>query len=64
MEGAEEDDNEVVEIAPTTFTTPRKRRAKKYMEPMDERFLRRSKRNANKLDGFKELASKEATSEP
>lgn len=64
MEGAEEDDNEVVEIAPTTFTTPRKRRAKKRMEPMDERFLRRSRRNANKLDGFKELASKEATSEP
>jgi hypothetical protein len=34
------------------------------MEPMDERFLRRSRRNVNKLDGFKELASKEATSEP
>ena len=64
MEGAEEDDNEVVEIAPTTFTTQIKRRAKKHMEPMDERFLRRSRRNADDLDGFKELASKEATSKP
>jgi hypothetical protein len=51
-------------LPPTTFTTPSTRRANKHMEPMDERFLRHNRRNADKLDGFKELASKEATSKP
>ena len=47
----------MVEISKPPVATPRKRRANKLREPMDEQFLRRSKRNAEKLDGFKDMAS-------
>jgi hypothetical protein len=46
------DEDELVEITGENFT-PRKRRATKAREHLDDRFLRRSKRNDMKLDGFK-----------
>lgn len=46
------DDDDLKEISPAQFT-PRKRRAVKAREQIDDRFLRRSKRNAAKLGGFK-----------
>ena len=59
------DEDDVVEISKPPVATPRKRRANKLREPMDEQFLSRSKRNAEKLDGFKDMASvKEAALTP
>jgi hypothetical protein len=46
------DDDELMEITGENFT-PRKRRAAKPKEQLDDRFLRRNKRNVVKLDGFK-----------
>lgn len=46
------DEEDVMEISPAQFT-PRKRRAVKCKEQLDEEFLRRSKRNAAKRSGFK-----------
>ena len=46
------DEDDVMEIAPAQFT-PRKRRAVKVKEQLDEEFLRRGKRNAVKRAGFK-----------
>lgn len=46
------DDDELMEITGENFT-PRKRRATKPKEQLDDRFLRHSKRNAVKLDGYK-----------
>ena len=61
----DQDEDDVVEISKPPVATPRKRRANKLREPMDEQFLRRSKRNAEKLDGFKDMASvKEAALTP
>lgn len=56
-------DEEVVEVPSPTFTTSRKRRAKKHREPMDQKFLRCSKRITYRLEDFKDSASKEATME-
>ena len=46
------DEDDVMEIAPAQFT-PRKRRAVKVKEQLDEEFLRRGKRNVVKRAGFK-----------
>lgn len=46
------DDNEIKEISANQFT-PRKRRAVKVREQLDDKYLRRSKRNATKLGGYK-----------
>lgn len=50
LEELSEDD--IIEISANQFT-PRKRRAIKIKEELDDKFLRRSKRNAAKLGGFK-----------
>ncbi|CAD6221580.1 unnamed protein product [Miscanthus lutarioriparius] len=53
LEEVEElEDEDVMEISPAQFT-PRKRRAVKVKEQLDDKFLRRSKRNGVKLDGYK-----------
>lgn len=54
----EEEEEDVVEISDPDFT-PRKRRATRAKEQIDDRFLRRSKRNAANLDGFKSPQSAE-----
>jgi hypothetical protein len=56
------DDDEVMEIAPAQFT-PRKRRAVKVKEQLDEEFLRCSKRNAAKRAGFKTPQNKDKAQE-
>ena len=56
------DEDDVMEIAPAQFT-PRKRRAIKVKEQLDEEFLRRSKRNAVKRAGFKTPQKKRSTQE-
>jgi len=47
----------MVEIPRPLDFTPTKRRAKKLVEPLDVQFLRRSKRNADKLGGFRDEES-------
>jgi len=53
-------EDDVMEIAPAQFT-PRKRRAVKVKEQLDEEFLRRSKRNAVMRAGFKTPQKKRST---
>ena len=48
-------DVDVMEISPEKFI-PRKRRAVKVKEQLDDIFLRRSKRTALKLHGFKKVS--------
>jgi hypothetical protein len=52
-----EEDDDVVEIPPPPQITPRKRRAKKLKEPLDEQYVRRSRRFAEKTGGFKAQSS-------
>ena len=54
------DEDDVMEIASAQFT-PRKRRAVKVKEQLDEEFLRRSKRNAVKRASFKTPQKKRST---
>lgn len=48
----EEEEEDIAEISASDFT-PHKRKATKAKEQIDDRFLRRSKRNAVKHGGFK-----------
>lgn len=56
VEQTQEMGEDLVEIPKPANFTPKKRRARKLLEPLDE-FLRRSKRTAEKLSGFKDESS-------
>ncbi|KAF8720713.1 hypothetical protein HU200_023616 [Digitaria exilis] len=47
---------------PVALPTPSKRRARKMKEPLDDKFLRRSKRLTQDLMGFKNAASRDEAS--
>ncbi|RCV33250.1 hypothetical protein SETIT_7G068400v2 [Setaria italica] len=53
----EEDEHELSIIEKTPSSTPRKRRDKKMKEPLDVRFVRRSRRLKKDLQGFRDEAS-------
>lgn len=58
----EDNDVEILNDPPPVFQTPRRKKALKVKEKIDDSFLRRSKRLANKSQGFKNAESaKEAT---
>ena len=50
-------DLEMLDAPPPLFMTPRKKRAFKVKEILDDSFLRRSKRVSHKLEGFKDADS-------
>lgn len=50
-------DLQVLDGPPAMFLTPRKKRALKVKEKLDDSLLRRSKRISNKLQGFKDAES-------
>lgn len=52
-----EEDLEVLESPPPIFMTPRRKKAFKVKEKLDDSFLRRSKRISNRLQGYKDTAS-------
>ena len=59
-----DEDEEVVEIPPLAFQSPRKRRVVKLKERLDDSFLRCSKRLSTELNGFKDpQVAKKATTE-
>lgn len=57
-----DDDLDLVEIPRPADFTPRKKRAKKLMEQVDDQFLRCSKRVTSKTDAYKYKASSEVVS--
>lgn len=67
MEEEEDADVEVLDGPPPVFMNPRRKRAVKVKERLDDGFLSRSKRVAKKLEGFKNEESakqaREATEE-
>lgn len=50
-------DLEMLDDPPQVFMTPKKKRAFKVKEKLDDEFLRRSKRVSQKLGGFKSAES-------
>ena len=57
-------DVEILEAPPPVFQTPRKKRAVRVKEKLDDSFLRRSRRISNKLQGFKDVESAKKAKEP
>ena len=58
MEEEEEGpDMEILDGPPPVFMAPRKKRAIKVKEKLDDSFLRRSKSFSKKLEGFKDVES-------
>lgn len=53
MEEKEDSDLEMLDGPPQVFMTPKKKRAFKVKQKLDDEFLRRSKRVSKKLGGFK-----------
>ncbi|CAN6221448.1 unnamed protein product [Urochloa humidicola] len=57
----DEEDFELKEIeGPTSSATPKKRRARKMKEPLEEGFVRRSRRLNPEIGGFRDAASAQA----
>ena len=54
---------EILDEAPAVFQTPRKRKSLKLKEKLDDSFLRRSRRIANKPGGYKDVASAKAANQ-
>lgn len=60
---SDDEDEDVIIINKTNaLPTPRKRRSHRLKEPLDERFLRRSKRQNPSLQGFKNAATRDEAS--
>jgi len=66
FEGNEENDVdvEILDVPPLVFKTPRKKRAVRVKEKIDDSFLRHSRRISNKLQGFKDAKSARKAKEP
>ena len=59
----EDKEVEILDEAPVVFQTPRKRKSLKVKEKLDDSFLRRSRRIANRLGGYKDAASAKAANQ-